>query len=220
MFKLRRGLLLLVVVSALAAIALSLYFSGSTSTEQVQSALQQAGYWAPLIYIAIYVVATVLILPSTALNLAGGAVFGPWAGTFWTSVAAIVAAIVTFWFTRTVGHSQIKRRLPPTWAALDSELNQAGIAYMFAIRLLPIIPYGVVNFAAGLTSISFRDYTLGTLLGTVPGVFPFVLLGSSGLKALKTGQVLPLVLPLVLIGLLVLAATWHQRHQRKSKPKG
>jgi uncharacterized membrane protein YdjX (TVP38/TMEM64 family) len=76
---------------------------------------------------------------------------------------------------------------------MDAEMRQGGLFYMFAIRLLPIIPYGLVNFAAGLTSIRFRDYLIGTILGTVPGVLPFVMLGSSGLQAMRTGDILPLL---------------------------
>ena len=88
---------------------------------------------------------------------------------------------------------------------------------MFAIRLIPIMPYGLVNFAAGLTSVSFKDYVLGTTLGTVPSVLPFVLLGSSGLKALRTGDVLPLVGALALTGILVAGSTWYRR--RRTFPK-
>ena len=93
-------------------------------------------------------------------------------------------------------------------------MRQGGLFYIFAIRLLPIIPYGLVNFAAGLTSIRFRDYLIGTILGTVPGVLPFVMLGSSGLQAMRTGDILPLVSSLALIGLLVGGATWYRRRRQ------
>ena len=67
-----------------------------------------------------------------------------------------------------------------------------------------------------MTSISFKDYLIGTALGTVPGILPFVLLGSSGLKAIRTGEVLPLVGALALIGMLVGGSTWYRR--RRSFP--
>jgi uncharacterized membrane protein YdjX (TVP38/TMEM64 family) len=122
--------------------------------------------------------------------------------------------MLTFWFTRKVGRNWVEQRLGQRWQAVDAEIQQGGLFYLFSIRLLPIIPYGIVNAVAGLTSVSFRDYTLGTMLGTVPGIFPFVMLGSSGLAALQTGQVLPLILPLTMIGLLVGGATWY-RQQRQ-----
>jgi uncharacterized membrane protein YdjX (TVP38/TMEM64 family) len=212
-FKFKRGMVWL-TIACLVATALAVYGLGGIDPEQIQTWLRWAGVWAPLIYIALYVIATLLILPSTALNLAGGAIFGAWLGTLWTSIAAIVAAIVAFAFTRTVGREWISQRLAGRWQALDAEIHQGGIFYIFAIRLLPIIPYGLVNFAAGLTSVSFRDYAIGTTLGTVPGILPFVMLGSSGLKAMRTGEMLPLIGSFSLIALMVAGATWYRHHRR------
>ena len=195
---------------------LAVYFLGGIDPKQLQVWLNQAGIWAPIIYIALYIVATLLILPSTPLNLTGGAIFGLWLGTLWTTIAAIIAAVVSFAFTRTVGRETIarSRRLAGPWQAIDAEMRQGGLFYMFAIRLLPMIPYGLVNFAAGLTSIRFRDYFLGTVMGTVPGVLPFVMIGSSGLQAMRTGDYLPLMGALALTGLLVGGSHWYRRRRQ------
>lgn len=211
----KRGLVLLLLFCAAATVAMA-HGLGGLDPAQMQRWLAQAGFWAPLIYVVVYVVATLLIMPSTALNLTGGAIFGVWMGTVWTSVGAIAAAVVAFAFTRTIGRDWMAQRLEGRWQSLDTELHDGGLFYMFAIRLLPLIPYGLVNFAAGLTSIRFRDYLIGTALGTVPGILPFVLLGSSGLAALQTGNVLPLMFALGLIGLLVAGATWYRRHRASS----
>ncbi|MEB3342956.1 TVP38/TMEM64 family protein [Okeania sp.] len=212
----KRGILLLTVI-CIVATGIAVYFLGGIAPESIQTWLRKAGIWAPIIYIIIYSISTILLLPSTALNLTGGAIFGPWIGTIWTSIAAIIAAIIAFIFTRTVGREAIKKRLAGKWEAMDAEIRQGGMFYMAAIRLLPIIPYGLVNFVAGLTSVTFKDYLLGTIIGTVPGVLPFVMLGSYGLKALKTGDILPLIGALSLIGLLVGGATWYRRHRSLSK---
>ncbi|GAB4195763.1 MAG: hypothetical protein Fur006_42580 [Coleofasciculaceae cyanobacterium] len=204
----------LLTVFCIVATGLAVFFLGGIDPRSLEVWLERAGIWAPLSYIALYTVATLLILPSTALNLTGGAIFGPWLGTLWTSIAAIIAAVVSFAFTRTVGRETIARRLAGRWQAMDAEMHQGGLFYMFAIRLLPIIPYGLVNFAAGLTSIRFRDYLLGTVLGTVPGILPFVMLGSSGLQAMKTGNIWPLMGTLGLTGLLVGGATWYRRRRQ------
>ena len=216
MLNLKRGLLLLTLVCLIATI-LMMYLIADIDSEKIQTWLKAAGAWAPLIYVVLYTIATVLILPSTALNLAGGALFGLWIGTLWTSIAAVIAAIVAFIFARTVGREFVANRLAGYWQAIDAELYQGGLFYMFAIRLLPIIPYGLVNFAAGLTSISFKDYVLGTALGTTPGVLPFVMLGSSGITAIQTGNILPLVGALTLIGMLVGGATWYRQRRRNRR---
>lgn len=203
--------LFLLFIVSLVATGVAAFLMGGISPDRLQLLLNQTGVWTPLIYIAIYVLATVLILPSTALNLTAGAIFGLWWGTLWTSIAAIIAAVVSFSFTRTVGRDVVALKLGRNFREMDDRLQQGGLFYMFALRLLPIIPYGLVNFTAGLTSIKFRDYFLGTLLGTIPGILPFVMLGSFGLRAIQTGEILPLLGALSLIALLVAAATWYQR---------
>ena len=139
-------------------------FVGGIDRQQLQIWLEKMGIFAPIVYVLLYTVGTLLILPSTPLNLTGGAIFGIWWGTLWTTVAAIVAAIVAFAFTRTVGKDIIAKKFAGRWEAIDGEIHQGGLFYMFSIRLLPIIPYGLVNFAAGLTSIRWRDYLIGTFL--------------------------------------------------------
>lgn len=212
----KTGILLLTIICIVVTGGAVYLLRGIEST-QIQALLNSEGVWSPIIYIGLYVVATVLVLPSTVLNLTGGAVFGAVWGTLWTSLAAIIAAIIAFTFTRTIGRKTIAKQLSGRWQAMDAEVRQGGLFYMFAIRLVPIMPYGLVNFAAGLTSISFKDYVLGTAIGTVPSVLPFVLIGSSGLKALHTGDVLPLLGALGLTGILVGGVAWYRRRNLLNK---
>jgi uncharacterized membrane protein YdjX (TVP38/TMEM64 family) len=121
--------------------------------------------------------------------------------------------VISFIFSRTIGRDLVADKLAGKWQTLDREMYRGGLFYMFAIRLLPLIPYGIVNFAAGLTGIKFRDYFLGTLLGTVPGILPFVMMGA-GLTALKQGDVFPLLFALTLTGMLIGTATWYRQRTR------
>ncbi|MEG3438227.1 TVP38/TMEM64 family protein [Pannus brasiliensis CCIBt3594] len=212
MSRTKSGLIILTVV-CIVATAIGMYFLGGIDPEQLQAWLRRMGIWAPLLYILLYTIGTILILPSTPLNLSGGALFGVWMGTVWTTIAALVAAVVAFAFTRTIGREYTARKFRGKWEAIDAEMQQGGLFYMFAIRLLPIIPYGLVNFAAGLTSVRFRDYLLGTFLGTVPGVLPFVLMGS-GLKSLGKGDIFPLMVAFTLIAALVGVGTWYRRRRQ------
>ena len=215
MLKLNRSLILLTAICLVFTIAGFIILNG-IDRQQIQVWLEKMGAFAPLVYIFIYTLGTLLILPSTPLNLTGGAIFGIWWGTLWTTVAALVAAIAAFAFTRTIGRDLISRKLGQRWSAVDAEISQGGLFYMFAIRLLPIIPYGIVNFVAGLTSIKFKDYLIGTLLGTLPGVLPFVMMGA-GITELSQGNVLPLMGAFALTGMLIGSATWYRR--RRQAPK-
>jgi uncharacterized membrane protein YdjX (TVP38/TMEM64 family) len=205
---------ILLAVVCLLLTWLSVHALGGYKPEQLQTLIHRAGVWGPLTYIAIYAVGTLALLPSTPLNISGGLLFGPGWGILWTSVGAVAAAAIAFMFSRTVGRPMMEKRLAGRWQTMDAEIHRGGLFYMFAIRLIPVMPYGIVNFAAGLTSIRFRDFLIGTILGTVPSVLPFVLVGSSGIKALATGNLWPLLGALGLTGALVLFSTWFKAKRR------
>jgi uncharacterized membrane protein YdjX (TVP38/TMEM64 family) len=205
---------ILLAVACLFITWLGIHALGGYKPEQLQTLIRQAGFWGPLCYVALYAFGTLALLPSTPLNISGGLLFGPWLGIVWTSVGAVVAAAIAFLFSRTLGRPVMEKRLAGRWQDMDAEIHRGGLFYMFAIRLIPVMPYGIVNFAAGLTSIRFRDYLMGTALGTVPSVLPFVLIGSSSFKALSTGNLWPLLGALGLTGALVLFSTWFKARGR------
>jgi uncharacterized membrane protein YdjX (TVP38/TMEM64 family) len=209
MSKLKKNLILLTLICFVATVVAA-HFLGGIEQSKLQAFIKHAGAWGPIVYVALYVVATSLLLPSTPLNMTGGALFGPFWGIVWTSVGAILAAIVSFVFTRTIGHELISQKFARRWPTMDAEVRRGGLLYIFAVRLLPIFPYGLVNYVSGLTSISFRSYLLGTIPGTVMGVLPFVLIGSSGLKAIHTGDVLPFLGARASTGLLTAGAAWYR----------
>lgn len=99
----------LLTVACTVVTVLAIYFISGVDSAQIKQLLQPLGIWTPIVYIVIYVLATVFMLPSTALNLAGGALFGLWWGTLWTSIAAVMAAIATFLFTRTIGRDLVEQ---------------------------------------------------------------------------------------------------------------
>ncbi|HIK37023.1 MAG TPA: TVP38/TMEM64 family protein [Geminocystis sp. M7585_C2015_104] len=184
---------------------------GGVEAERIRGWIEDLGWWAPLGYIVFYMVGTILLLPSTPLNVSGGLIFGVAQGLFWTSFAAVLAAMVSFFYARFLGHSWARQRFGGYLKKMDAEVKRGGLWYIFALRLLPLIPYGIVNYGAGLTSISSRDYFVGTVLGTTFGVFPFVLMGAG----IARGSLLPFTVSLSLIGILVFAATWYRRRTKE-----
>jgi uncharacterized membrane protein YdjX (TVP38/TMEM64 family) len=181
--------------------------------QQISDLIENSGYIGYLIFIIAYVIATLLVLPSTAFNLLGGALFGGVEGLFLTSTAALISAIAAFGLARWLGKDYVERFIPKDLEKLNQQLRLGGISYTFASRLLPLIPYGVVSFAAGLSQIRYQDYILGTLLGTPLGLAPFVWLGSSGVQALSSHELLPLIISSTIIAVLIAISTWYQQHQ-------
>lgn len=196
----------------------ALYVFGGLNVDKLQGVIKRSGSVGPLVFILIYVCATMLILPSTALNLLGGALFGPFFGVLWTTTGSIISAVISYAFTRTSGGRVVAARMQKRWPFIEKEITRGGRYYIFAMRLLPIFPYGLISYASGLTSLRFRDYLVGTIPGTILGILPIVLIGSSGVRVMKTGDALPLMLALGATGLLVVIATRY-RNQRLDSEK-
>ncbi|BAQ62180.1 hypothetical protein GM3708_2586 [Geminocystis sp. NIES-3708] len=183
---------------------------GGINPELLENFVAKLGLFAPFFYIILYIIATILLLPSTPLNVSGGLIFGFWWGLLWTAIAAVIAAMVSFAYSRFLGRKWVKKRFGIHLQRLDKEIKKGGMSYIFAIRLLPLIPYGIVNFGAGLTCVKKKDYLLGTIFGTIPGILPFVMMGA-GISAMSKGDMLMITLSLGLTGLLVGAATYYQK---------
>ena len=177
---------------------------------EIQKFVLETGTWGYVIFVLAYVSATLIILPVTALNVAGGAIYGGIQGLFLTSFGALLSAIIAFELARRFGSKFIMTHGRLSHASKN--LIAGGLTYAFAARLLPLIPYGVVSFAAGLSPIKQRDYLLGTLFGTPLGIAPFVFLGSTGVKLLSIHDVFPFLLSSMAIAVLVGVATWYRQH--------
>ncbi|XTZ10502.1 MAG: TVP38/TMEM64 family protein, partial [cyanobacterium endosymbiont of Rhopalodia yunnanensis] len=95
--------IILLTIFCLAITGVGVVLIWKIDVEELQVWLNKMGILAPIIYITLYILATLLILPSTPLNLSGGALFGIGWGIFWTTIAALLAAILSFAFTRTLG---------------------------------------------------------------------------------------------------------------------
>jgi uncharacterized membrane protein YdjX (TVP38/TMEM64 family) len=143
---------------------------------------------ARLVYLALYIVGTVLLLPGLLLSFIGANVFGVWEGTLWTWIGAVVGATLAFFVAKSLGRESVDRLVGGRLKALDERLHEHGFSGLLIIRLLPIFPFNGVNFGCGLTSIRTRDYIAATAIGIVPGTFIYqYLFATLGPKVLHEG---------------------------------
>ena len=200
---------LLIGIFALTVVSGWITFTHIDGLNQIQDIAQESGIWGYAFFVITYAIATILILPVTAFNIAGGALYGGIEGLLLTSLGALLSALLGFILARSLKFSPDDER----WAKISQNLVNGGLAYSFAARLLPIIPYGVVSFAAGLSPIKRRDYLIGTLLGTPLGIAPFVFLGSTGVQMGTSDDVLPLLASSMGLAVLIAVGTWYKSSQ-------
>jgi uncharacterized membrane protein YdjX (TVP38/TMEM64 family) len=134
----------------------------------------------PFYFILLYSLASILFIPITYLTINSGTVFGSFLGTIYSSLAIVLASIVSFGISRFLLKSFFENLIHErfeTAYSLDLQLKKKGTLSIFILRILPI-PFNLVNIFAGITKIRFRDFLIATLIWVVPETFLFSYLGS------------------------------------------
>jgi uncharacterized membrane protein YdjX (TVP38/TMEM64 family) len=146
---------------------------------------------AAALYVVVYTIAAVLVLPGTILTLAAGFVFGLPLGVALTSAGSVLGAVAAFVVARFVARGWVERRIArwPRFHALDTATRHDGFAIVLLTRLSPLFPYNVLNYALGLTAARFRDYVLASWIGMLPATVLYVYAGSlaKSVTALASG---------------------------------
>ena len=180
--KVGLGLLLVVVGGAAASLLLTQGFSLRDAADYVTRTVDAYGPWGPVIFIAAFIVATLLLIPATGLTLAAGFLFGPGAGTALVTLAATLGAAAAFLVSRYLAKDYIKGKLQsyPRLKAIEEQVSAEGVKIVLLLRLAPLVPFTILNYALGVTDVSFVSYTVATALGKLLGVFSQVYVGSTG----------------------------------------
>lgn len=181
----RSGALRLVALAAIAVGVVVIARAtglGELAASGLQSLLRWVptlGPWGPVAFIAGYVLATVAFVPGSVLTLAAGAIFGLAEGIVYVWIAASLGACAAFGLSRSVARGAIERRIAGNarFAAIDRAIAVEGRKIAFLVRLSPVFPFSLLNYALGLTRVRFVDYAFGCL-GMLPGTVLYVYLGS------------------------------------------
>jgi len=179
-----RVVLVLAIVAAIAWFATHRsYFAAG----HLEAELRAMGPWAPLAFIALYAAATVLFVPGSVMTLAGGALFGPLWGTLWNLVGAVLGATLAFLAARYVAADFVARRAGGRLKALVEGVEAEGWRFVAFVRLVPLFPFNLLNYALGLTRISITEYVIASAICMLPGAFAYTYLGYAGREAAAHG---------------------------------
>jgi uncharacterized membrane protein YdjX (TVP38/TMEM64 family) len=162
-------------------VALQIGPGGSVSRiDQALEAIRKLGTsgWLGLVVLQI-VVAVSGVLPASLVGIAAGTLYGPWIGFCLAATGTFLGAILSFWFSRSLFRPWVERllRRRPQALGFDAALGQDGWKLVCLLRVSPVMPFVATSYALGLSSVSWRDYTGGTL-ATLPALFGYVMLGT------------------------------------------
>jgi len=140
-----------------------------------------AGYpAAPLVFLAMQVAASLLFIPRTLLAVAAALLFGAWWGLFWATIGGTLGAIGGFLVARYVNSGWLDLESLPRIGPVLLKAERGGWRAVMALRLIPVIPHSLSNYALGLTRIGLGPYTVGSFLGQLPMTIAYVDLAAAG----------------------------------------
>lgn len=200
-------LVVLVVVAVVVAVRV-----GVPDVAALRADIAGAGPVAPVLFVLLYAAASLAPLPKNVLSVLGGLLFGLVAGVALVLVAALLGAGGAFALGRLLGRGAVERLTGTSVARVDELLRRRGLLAVIGVRLVPVVPFTAVNYAAGLTAVRIRGYALGTAVGIVPGTVAFVALGAYGSSPGSWPFVLAV---LALVGLVAGGAAVAHRARRR-----
>ena len=178
----RAGLLLVVIGAA----ALGwMFFRDGLSPSVIETAMRELGPWAPLMFVSAFALATALFVPGSIFGIAGGVLFGPLWGTAWNLAGGTLGATIAFLLARFIAADWIAARAHGRLKTIFSGVEAEGWRFVALTRLVPIVPFNLLNYALGLTRIPLGQYVAATVVCMVPGTAAYAWLGYAGRAALE-----------------------------------
>lgn len=174
-----RFIVFLLVVAALAMVVI--YAPVAQWTTDAIAWMRANPGLAELVYAAMIAAAVLLVMPTFLLMVAGGFLFGLWQGALITWFVYLLAAMLTYWIGHTIAREWVEKRIENNakFQALDHAIHGTGFNIVLLTRLAILIPYNILNYVYGLTKVRFRDYALGTAVGSIPMVGIYVFIGTT-----------------------------------------
>ena len=153
--------------------------SAAEAIPEISRWVADLGYWGPVVFGLLYASGTILFVPGSLLTLAAGALFGLFQGTLIVWLSAMLGSSGAFLIARYIARGWIEKKLAENerFDAVDRAVAESGLKITFLLRLSPAFPFSFLNYALGLTRVSFRDYALAGF-GMLPGTLLYVYYGS------------------------------------------
>jgi uncharacterized membrane protein YdjX (TVP38/TMEM64 family)/rhodanese-related sulfurtransferase len=154
----------------------------------IEGAVRDLGLWAPLAHVVFFAVGTVLFVPGAIFGLAGGALFGPLWGTLLNLAGATLGATASFLIARYLAADWVRRKAGGRLERLIAGVEAEGWRFVAFVRLVPLFPFNLLNYALGLTRIPLTQYVLASLVCMAPGTLAYTWLGYAGREAIAGNE--------------------------------
>ena len=183
----------IIVVAIIFLIVLTRYLPIASYIMSMLEWTESLGVWGPVVVALFYIVACVFFIPGSIVTLGAGFLFGTVVGTITVSIGSTMGAAAAFLVGRFLMREMIEKKVEgnPKFAAIDKGVGEQGFKIVLLSRLSPVLPFILLNYAYGLTKVSFWEYVLASWIGMLPGTIMYVYFGSTAgqLAKIAAGEV-------------------------------
>jgi uncharacterized membrane protein YdjX (TVP38/TMEM64 family) len=170
-----KALILLLLIGGMMLAGRSLQLQQYLEKEHLRHVIAAYGLWGPMVYLSFWLLVTGMFMPVTPLVLAGGVLFGPFWGEIYVLIGATAGATLSFLVGRYLAREWVAGKLAAArLMALDEKVARQGWKIVALSRVIPILPFPLVNSAFGLTRVSLTSFAVATFFGLFPVTMAYV----------------------------------------------
>ncbi len=144
---------------------------------EIKDFILSKGKLGPIVYLVLLTLLPLILFPDSVLVIGGGMVYGLAGGIILTSIGSLLGGIVAFLIARKLGQDVVKKLIKKDLVLFSKDNGLGGLLLILVLRLVPLFPFKVVSYSAGLSDIRLRDFSIATVIGSLPGIFVYTNLG-------------------------------------------
>lgn len=188
MNKLKKSLkylLIIGIIVVLIGVIFNLY-KKNYGVEDIKAYIISFGIFAPVIYIIMFALVPLTLFPDSILAISGGLVFGLIKGYIFTAIGALIGASISFMLARILGRDFVVKFSKNKLQNVEKIIGNNGFLIIVLLRLIPLFPFDIISYGAGVSNVKYKEYILATFIGTIPGILVFTNIGAQWVNVGKT----------------------------------
>lgn len=183
-----------------------------TNPDEIKEFVLSYGIYSPIIFIILFTFVPLTLFPDAILAIAGGLIFGLVEGSIYIIIGAFFGSTLSFYLARYYGEFLRKKLKSEKFLNINEQVEKNGFLIIFLLRLIPLVPFDIISYSAGFSSIKYKDFIFATAIGIVPGVLVYANIGAESLNIGSNNFYFSIAM---LLGLIVISMMFKKRVQKK-----
>lgn len=180
--------------------------------EQIRTFVLGFGLYAPIIFILLFAIAPLIFFPDGILAIAGGLIFGVFWGSVYIMLGALCGGTLSFALARLYGNWVRNKLKNEKLITFQDSIKRHGFVMILLLRLVPLVPFNIISYSAGFSTIRYRDFFFATLFGMTPGVIVYANIGAQSLDIGTKEFYISIAL---FVGLIIISLFLKQRVKKR-----